>query len=195
MASQEIPPLLIISDVSVTNVHKSYITESMSGKFQSRDSGVQRFKGTVKLTAPDTFRGGQTLNGFLAKLRGRLNTFELRLGGTYASDDINTGQVLVNGPHSIGSTTVSIDGYNGNVNSGQVFNAPNDDKMYICLSDVTNFGTMEIIPALSVSLNNNDILNFLTPSFTVILDSNETTIEHSESGLVTSATLNWTEKI
>jgi hypothetical protein len=195
MAGQQLPSGLIISDVSVTNVHKSYITESMTGKFQSRDSGVQRFKGTVTLTAAGGYRGGQTLNGFLAKIKGRLNKFELQLGCTYASDTIVSGNVSVNGSRSIGSTLVTIDGYNGNVHSGQVFNAPNDDKMYICLDDISNFGTMEIVPALAVALNDNDILNFTNPSFTVILDSSETTIEHSEAGLITSTKLNWTETL
>lgn len=194
MAGEKIPPGLIISDVNVTNIHKVYTTESMSGKFVSRDSGVQRFKGTLRLTALGGFRGGQTLNGFLAKLRGRSREFELELCGTYASDTVIT-PVMVQTAASIGSTNITIGNYLGSVYSGQVFNGPNDNKMYICLDDATGNSTIEIIPQLKVALEIGNQLNFTNPVFTVVLDSNETTIEHSESGYITSATLNWFESL
>ena len=81
--SELIPSNLIISDVAITNQHRTYTTESMGGKFSSRDSGHQRFNGTLTLTAEGGLRGAQTLNGFLASLRGRSNEWLITLGGAY----------------------------------------------------------------------------------------------------------------
>lgn len=192
--AETIPSNLIISDVSITNEHRTYTTESMTGKFVSRDSGVQRFRGTLTLTAEDTFRGAQALNGFLAKLKGRLNEFEISLGGAYASDTYD-GLATVQSTTAIGSSSINLGGLVGSVHVGQVFNCPNDTKLYTCLTDITNSGVIQIVPEIRTTLNISDVLDFKTPKFTAILDSSESTIQHTENGLISSATLNWVESL
>ncbi|MCV5948106.1 hypothetical protein OFN94_25145, partial [Escherichia coli] len=71
-----IPTQLMITDVSITNYHRVYSTESISGIQYRRDSGVQWFKGSITLRAYG-YENVRRLNGFLASLKGKLNEFAL----------------------------------------------------------------------------------------------------------------------
>ena len=112
----------------------------------------------------------------------------------YTSDTINSNP-RNNGATSIGVSQLDIDTFFGTIHLGQVFNVPNDTKMYTCLSDTVSGGTIQVVPNIRVPIQNDAILNFIDPSLTVIMDSNASTITHTENGLIATATLNWTESL
>ncbi len=189
--AETIPSDLIISEVSITNEHRTYHNESISGKFQTKDSGVQRFKGTLILTARG-YSGSQTLTGFLAKLKGRLVEYELELGGAYVSDTISRNPLIdIEAP--INSSTVTVNTVVGELKLGQVFNFANDSKLFVCVSDRSDNGIIDIVPSTRIVAAVGEPLEFISPKLTCVLNSQETTVTHTEGGLISSAMLNWSE--
>ncbi len=192
--AEQIPSDLIISDVSITNMHRVYSSTSISGIQYRRDSGVQQYRGTITLTA-EGFNGAKRLNGFLAKLKGRLNSFEIELGGAYAEPDINVLPTLINA-HGVGSTNINVSGYSGpTILAGSVFTLPNESKLYTILDDIPTSGnpSVDIVPAIKNSHAASEPINFRNPKFTAILDINETTIIHGSSGFIPTAVIAWSE--
>ena len=195
-----IPDGLIISDVSVTNDYRTYTSESISAKVQSRDTGVQQFSGTLTLTAEDQneFAGARLLNGFVMGLKGRLNQFEIKLGGAFAVDPssltFGTNPVL-SVTHGVGRTKLAVANTNtiNRLYAGTYFTFANDTKMHVLLGDITSSASVDMVPAVRVHHNTSDAINVIDPHFTVILDSNETITNHNSGGLIVSVTLNWEE--
>ena len=192
--SKTIPSELIISDVSIINMHRTYATESISGIQYRRDSGIQKFQGTITLTA-EGYEGAKILNGFIAGIKGKLEAFEIQLGGAFSTDGIVSDPVLV-GTHNIGSTSLNVSSFSGaDIVAGSVFNLPNETKLYTILETLLQTGnsSLTIVPAVKVSHSSSEILNFTDPKFTAILNSNETTITHTQGGLISSAVISWSE--
>ncbi|AVF60149.1 MULTISPECIES: hypothetical protein [Vibrio harveyi group] len=188
-----IPTQLMITDVSITNYHRVYSTESISGIQYRRDSGVQWFKGSITLRAYG-YENVRRLNGFLASLKGKLNEFALPLGGAYSNPQLAV-EPYLNGNHSTGNTTISFT-YNGTaITAGSVFNLPNDSKLYTVVENVGGDGNYTIIPALRTDHVNLEQANFKAPIITALLDGNETTIEHEGNGQLASATISWSESL
>jgi len=195
--AEKIPTNLIISDVTITNEHRTYTSKSISGIQYRQDSGIQKYSGSLTLTASG-FDSAKILNGFLIKLRGRLNSFELQLGGAYGYDNITTNPKL-NASYNIGSETINISPFIGNdkIYAGSVFTLPNETKLYTIIDDIPLYGnpSVGIVPALKIQHNINEDINFINPKFTVILDTNNTTITHNNGGLISSVILTWTEEL
>ncbi|MGZ7642483.1 hypothetical protein [Vibrio parahaemolyticus] len=191
--AKTIPEQLMITDVSITNYHRVYSTESMSGIRYSRDSGIQWFKGTITLQAYG-YDNVRKLNGFLASLKGKLNAFALPLGGAYSNPDIVSNPVTST-PHSIGATSIKLFHTGRPIEAGSVFTVPNDTKLYTVLEQVDKGGTYAITPALKKAHSKTEPVNFMNPVITAVLDSNETTIEHQGNGKIAKATISWTEHL
>lgn len=187
------PTGLMVTDVQITNYHRAYSSESMSGIVYAHDSGIQWYKGTITLKAYG-FENIKRLNGFLASIKGRYHAFELPLGGAYGYSDLAANPRL-SGEHNKGRSTVFLIQNQSNLSMGSVFTLPNDTKLYTLLEDVDGDGTYSIVPSLKKSQANLAEANFKNPHITAILDSNETTIRHSEGGLLAEASISWTERI
>jgi len=190
-----IPSNLMITDVSITNYHRSYGTESMSGLRLAKDAGIQWYKGNITLKAHG-YSNVRLLNGFLSSLKGRLHEFELPLNGAYANPDIGNNPTfrVVN---SVGSNSIDIAHTGSPIVMGSVFNVPNEPKLYILNEEVNgnSQGVYEINPALKKAHTTPEVINFINPVITAVLDGNETTITHEGNGLIASATLSWRENI
>lgn len=189
-----IPSELTISDVEIINHHRTYTSTSIAGVQYRQDTGIQFYKGSITLTAAG-FAGAKILNGFIAKLKGRLNSFELTLGGAFGNDGITVPPTLA-APVSLGETAINVSTYTGEVvPAGSIFTVPNDTKVYTTLDDLSPTGNtnLKIVPAMKKVHVANEPINFVNPAITVLLDATDTTIIHSEGGLVSEATIMWTE--
>jgi len=188
-----IPQGIIISDVTMSSEHRTYITESMNGKFKSRDSGIQRFSGKLTLTAGDGVQNQKKLNSFLMGLRGRTNTIQLQLGGVFSSDII--ANPLLQVETTIGSDTITLSS-NADLDAGSIFTFANEDKVYTLLDNVV-IGVdtvVNIVPSVKKYHTRFTLLNFINPTITAILSSDTNSITYSESGFISEANLNWIEK-
>lgn len=187
------PSQLFISDVSITNYHRVYSTESISGIQYRRDSGVQWYKGEVTLNAYG-YENVKRMNGFLAGLKGKLNAFELPLGGAYSNPDLAQNPYLQGG-HNIGSNTISVYYSGVPIPQGSVFTVPNETKLYTVLEDIVGDGVYSITPSFRIEHVNLEEVNFINPVITALLDENETTITHEGNGKLASASISWTEAL
>ncbi|AUR69701.1 hypothetical protein [Vibrio cholerae] len=188
---QVLPSQLKLTEVSITNYHRVYASESMSGIQYRHDSGIQWYKGTITLLAYG-YENVRILNGFLASLRGRLNAFKLPLGGAYAHPDLVVNPT-VNTAHSRGANEIKLSHTGKLISLGSVFTVPNDTKVYTVLENIDGDGVFSIVPSLKKPQQHLAEANFKNPHITALLDGNETTIQHSEGGLIAEATLSWTE--
>lgn len=188
-----LPPNLMITNVSITNYHRSYGTESMSGVRVARDTGIQWFKGSVTLQAYG-YANVRLLNGFLSNLKGKLHHFTLPLKGAYVNPDIGSNPVLY-GSHSKGTTVLNMTHVGTLIGMGSVFTIPNEPKLYTLNDNIDGAGSYSVTPALKIDHSSAEVLNFIDPQITAVLDSNETTISHEGNGLMASASLTWTEAI
>jgi hypothetical protein len=191
--ARQLPSDVYITNVSVTNYHRAYSTESISGIVDSVDSGVQWFHGDLELTAVG-YNATRSLNGFLASLKGRVGRFEIKLGGAYSLAELPFNPTL-NVDHSKGAKTLSVNHSGMSVPFGSVFTVPNDPKVYTFLDNLSGVGTYEVIPALKTAQVSGVPLNFKSPVFTAVLTTNETTITSEENGLINKATIQWRETI
>lgn len=193
--SQLIPSELMITDLTITNYHRSYETTSIAGVKLARDSGVQWFKGSITLKAYG-YENVRLLNGFLSNLKGRLNPFTLPLKGAYANPDIGSNPTFSKA-HSKGSTSISVNKAGSSIMMGSVFNVPNETKLYT-LGETLNgntLGVYSMTPALKIAHTSPEVLNFINPTVTAVLEGNDTTITHEGNGLLATATLTWTESL
>ncbi|KAB0285472.1 hypothetical protein F2P58_23465 [Vibrio fortis] len=190
-----IPSELMVTDVSITNYHRVYSTESMSGIETRRDSGVQWYRGTITLQAYG-FDNVRRLNGFLAGLKGKLHPFALPLGGAYANPQIKRNPNL-NGAAGIGVTSMKVFHTGGDICAGSVFTVPNDTKLYTLLDDLETNETsaLTFTPAFKKAHVNLEEINFMAPVITALLDSNETTVVHQGNGKLSTATISWREQL
>jgi hypothetical protein len=157
------------------------------------DTGIQWFKGNITLQAHG-YSNVRLLNGFLASLKGRHLAFTLPLKGAYCNPDIGVNPTF-RVAHSIGNSIVDIRHLGSTIGMGSVFNVPNEPKLYILIDEVNGNGLYDIIPALKAPHTTPEVLNFISPTITAILDGNETTITHEGNGSLASATLSWREQL
>jgi hypothetical protein len=188
-----IPSNLMITDVSITNYHRSYGTKSISGIQLSRDSGIQWYKGNITLQAYG-YSNIRLLNGFLSNLKGRLYSFTLPLKGAYVNPDIGSNPTF-SSSHTAGSTTVNVNHTGSIVHMGSVFTVPNETKLFTLGDSIEGTGNFNINPALKIAHTSPEVLNFINPVMTAILNDNETTITHEGNGMLATATLSWTEQL
>lgn len=191
--SEVLPSNLMITDVSVTNYHRAYTTESMSGIRSSSDSGIQWYKGTVTIKAY-SYENVRLLNGFLVSLKGKLRNFELPLKGAYVNPNIGANPIL-SSSHSKGNSFININHSGAPIVMGSVFTVPNETKLYTLLETANGSGDYPIVPALKLSHAQAEVVNFMNPVITVSLDSNEVTINHESNGQIATATIAWTEAL
>jgi hypothetical protein len=191
--AKKLPSDVYITDVRVTNYHRAYTTESISGIVDSVDSGVQWFHGDLELTAVG-YNSARSLHGFIASLAGRVGRFEIQLGGMYSLSELPFNPTL-NVDHSKGSKTLSVNHSGMGVPLGSIFTVPNDPKVYTLLEGINGVGTYDVVPALKTSQVSGVPLNFKNPVFTAVLTTNETTITSEESGMINKATIQWRETI
>ncbi len=64
---------------------------------------------------------------------------------------------------------------------------------YICVTDRSDNGIIDIVPSTRISANVAEPVEFLSPKLTCVLNSQQTTITHTEGGLISSAMLDWSE--
>lgn len=187
-----IPSGIILSEVSVDHNTPNYSTTSMSEIVKSRTKNLHFLTGTITLTAGEFAIGRRSIEGFLLRCRGRLNSFEIPL--LYNCTGVE-GQPYINGNHSIGATVINIGGLGGTLFLGDVIKFPNDDKLYYVMTEREGDGTMEIFPPLRVSQSANNSVLYTEINPIVLLSDDKQTTKYNENGIITETTLSWKETL
>jgi hypothetical protein len=142
------------------------VSNSITGRSQGRSLGGHRFEFSAKY--PTLQRADfAAVDAFLMQQAGSKETFTIVLPVWSVASGSPTGTVLVNGAHSIGDTTISIDGLAGTLTLGDKVHFNSHTKVYTITADRTGSGSLSIQPPLIAALLNNEAVTYDNVPFTV----------------------------
>ena len=148
-----------------------------SGKTFRRQIDGQRW--TFTLSYPlKTRTEFAPIQAFIIKQRSGKEDFTITFPSYFNAQGSETGTVRVNGSHTAGDTTITVDGHAadtaGSFKAGDLIKFANHSKVYMIVEDVTpssNASTLTIEPPLTSALSDNEQVNYDSLTFTVHLNS------------------------
>ena len=148
-----------------------------SGKTFRRQVDGQRW--TFTLSYPlKTRTEFAPIQAFLIKQRSGKEDFTITFPSYFNAQGSETGTVRVVNAHSVGDTTITVDGHAadsaGSFKAGELIKFAAHSKVYMIVSDVTpssNASTLTIEPPLTTALSNDEQVNYDSLTFTVHLNS------------------------
>jgi len=151
---------------------KTITSTTDSGKMFSVQVDGQRFK--FSATYPPMRRSDfAPVIAFIMKQRSQKETFQIALPDLKNAKGDVSGTVLVNGSHSAGDTTITVDAMTGTLKAGDFVKFGGDSKVYMVVSDATadgsNEATLTIEPPLRSALSDNASVTYDGVEFTVRL--------------------------
>lgn len=150
---------------------KTLTSTTDSGKMFSVQVDGQRFKFSASYP-PMSRTDFAPVLAFIMKQRSQKETFQIALPDLKNAKGDVSGTVLVNGSHSAGDTTITVDAMTGTLKAGDLIKFSHD-KIYMIVADVTadgsNEATLTIEPPLREALADNSSVTYDGIEFTVRL--------------------------
>lgn len=156
--------------INITSRHSNLVSETRSGRRQARSIGTQRWAFTAQYN-PLTREEFMPVYAFVISQDGQNSTFTIQPPVISDAQGNVSGTMLVNGSHSIGDNTISIDGISGTIKAGDFVKFNGHSKVYMVTSDLTGAGTLNIIPSLTTALSDNESVAYDNVSFTMRLNN------------------------
>ena len=186
--SGSLPTSPAFSSLIVQSVQPTFISRSISGRRQARQTHGQYFKMTA--TSPPMTRAEfAPINAFITKQRGRYESFSLIPPVLNAGLGSPAGTPLVNGASQTGRSVVT-DGWNNSITifkAGDYLKFANHDKVYTVTADASSDGsgdsTISIEPALVTSPADNSAITYTSVPFTVAMTTRVQEFSTGTSGL------------
>ena len=165
------------SSLNFKDNRPTLLNQTLSGKRQVRQIGAQYFSFTVQMP-PMQQEKAQEIFAFLQAQKGMSGEFEIAPPLDNLGSARNETDILVNGAHVIGDSTVAMDGFTagqtGVLKAGDLIKFANHSKVYMVSYDVDHdSAAVTISPPLVVALTDNLAVTVNKPLFTVYLESNE----------------------
>ena len=169
-------PLTNFTAINIKSNQKTLVSDTDSGKTFRRQVQGQRFSFTLSYP-PMTRADFAPLMAFIMKQRSRKESFTVTFPSYLNAQGNETAILLVNGSHSVGDTTIAIDGFNadgaGRLKAGDFIKFAHA-KVYMVVEDVTsssNASTVTIEPPLREALADNSAVTYDSIPFTVHIRS------------------------
>jgi len=176
------------NSLSISCVQPSFISRSISGRRQARQTHGQYFKMTASFP-PMTRAQFAPIHAFVLKQRGQYESFQVVPPVVNAGLGSPAGTPLVNGADQTGRSVVT-DGWNNAIvifKAGDYLKFANHDKVYTVTADVTSSGagaaTIAIEPALITSPATDSAITYTSVPFTVALTSRVQEFSTGTTGL------------
>ena len=161
--------------LGIQSIQNTIISKSISGKKLSRTIDSQRWGFTASIITAKRSDVYGELMAFIIKQRSGKENFTIIPPEIEDARGNESGTLLVNGSHSVGDTTIAIDGFAGDgagrLKAGDFLKFAHD-KVYMVVSDVTsssNAATVTIEPPLTTALANDSSVTYDNVPFTVHL--------------------------
>ena len=160
--------------IGFSSEQKTITSTTDSGKIFAVQVDGQRFK--FSATYPPMRRSDfAPVLAFIMKQRSQKETFQIALPDLKNAKGNVSGTVLVNGSHTAGDTTITVDGMIGTIKAGDFVKFGGDTKVYMVVADATanvsNEATLTIEPPLRDALSDNALVTYDGVEFTVRLTS------------------------
>lgn len=125
------------------------MSESITGRTQSRGLGGQRWEFTAKYSNMSEAEF-LPIRAEVMKQRGSRGSFNIRIPELSWASELNTmvGTCLTNGAHSTGTGSIAVDGFTGTMKAGEFIKFSGFYKVYMITEDLTDPGNMTIRPHL-----------------------------------------------
>ena len=157
--------------MNFSSEQKTITSTTDSGKMFSVQVDGQRFKFSASYP-PMSRTDFAPVLAFIMKQRSQKETFQIALPDLKNAKGTVSGTVLVNGSHSAGDTTITVDGMTGTLKAGDLVKFAHS-KVYMIVADVTadgsNEATLTIEPPLREALSNDSSVTYDNVQFTVRL--------------------------
>ena len=177
------------NSLSIGSVQPSFISRSISGRRQARQTHGQYFKMTATFP-PMTRAQFAPIHAFVLKQRGQYESFQVIPPVVGVGLGSPAGTPLVNGADQTGRTIVT-DGWSNSIvifKAGDYLKFANHDKVYTVVADVTSDGSggtteIDIEPALITSPADDSAITYTSVPFTVALTSRVQEFSTGTNGL------------
>ena len=160
------------------SIQNTIISKSQSGKKLARQIDNQRFGFTAKIITAKRDEVYGALMAFIVKQRSGKENFTIIPPELKNAKGHENGTVLVNGSHSVGDTTIAMDGFahdgTQRFKAGDMIKFASHSKVYMIVADVTsssNAATVTIEPPLRSALADNEVVTYDNVPFQVHLNS------------------------
>ena len=164
------------STMGIRSSQNTILSFTDSGKKLSRQIDGQRFGFTAKIITAKRSDAYGELMAFIIKQRSGKENFTIIPPEFKNARGNETGTIQVDGSHSVGATSISIDGHqNNNPNAfkaGDYIKFANHSKIYMIVADVnpsSNASTLTIEPPLINTLADDEVVTYDNVPFTVHL--------------------------
>jgi len=182
-----LPTTPAFQSVNIKNNQPSLVSISTSGRKQVKSQQAQFWSFTA-VYPPMTRTQFGSIAGHLAKQRGALNDFTVRLPEySTTSGALTTEPVTLTNSESVGATQIELTSgslnMTGALKAGDFVRFENFTKVYMVTEDVDFVGgsaTMNIEPGLLNASVSGDTLDYKDVEFTVFLESN---VQEFQTGL------------
>ena len=161
-------------NVAISTNQNTIVTTTASGRRQARQIDGQRFR--LRLSFPIMTRTEfAPILAFIKKQRSQIESFSYTPPTVDDALGVASGVISVNGAISAGVTSVAIDGManstSGVFKAGDLFRFTGQNKVYMCVADVSSNGsgqgTLTFEPPLRANVSDNAIIIYSNVDFTV----------------------------
>ena len=164
------------STLGIKSIQNTIISKSQSGKKLARQIDGQRFAFTAQIITGKRSDIYGELMAFIMKQRSQKENFTIIPPEIEDARGVETGTLAVNGSHTVGDTTIAIDGFAADtanrLRSGDFIKFNGHTKVYMVVADVTSSSgaaTVTIEPPLTTALSNDEAVAYDNIPFTVHL--------------------------
>lgn len=154
--------------IDVKSRHNNLYSETISGRIQTRSVGSQRWTFTAKYN-PMTRVEFQPVYAFVISQQGRAGSFSITPPVISDTSGSASGSLLVNGAHSVGDSTIDVDGITGDIKAGDFVKFSGHTKVYMVTADRSGAGSMSIEPPLLEAVADNEAVSYNSVAFTMKL--------------------------
>jgi hypothetical protein len=161
-------------DVTISSNQNTIVSTTVSGRRQARQIDGQRFRLTLRFPVMTRAEFAPIL-AFIMKQRSQLESFQYT--PPTIDDALGSASTVIstNGAVSAGATSCNIDGMtvsqSGVFKAGDFFRFTGQEKVYMCVSDVSSngsgAGTLTFEPPLRTAVSDNTIIIYDDVDFTV----------------------------
>ena len=162
--------------LGIKSIQNTIISKTVSGKKLARQIDGQRFAFTVQIITGKRSDIYGELMAFIMKQRSQKENFTIIPPEIEDARGSESGNLAVNGAHTAGDTTITIDGHGadtaGSLKAGDFLKFNGHSKVYMIVSDVTpssNASTVTIEPPLVSNLADDETILYDNIPFTVYL--------------------------
>jgi hypothetical protein len=161
-------------DVTISSNQNTIVSTTVSGRRQARQIDGQRFRLTLRFPVMTRAEFAPIL-AFIMKQRSQIESFQYTPPTVDDALGSASTVILTNGAVSAGATSCNIDGMtvsqSGVLKAGDFFRFTGQEKVYMCVSDVSSngsgAGTLTFEPPLRTAVSDNTIIIYDDVDFTV----------------------------